>query len=238
MWRRIGAEGRVGADGRFALDLSAADRLHRFHLTSLDAGAMLKAMGLYDHMVGGRLVFDGNVDIDGKGLPFTGDLTVTDFAVVQAPALARLATLATFSGMLETLSGSGIGFSRLTAKLAQTEQQIEIKEALAAGSSLGVTAHGKIQRKSDIADIEGTAVPAYTLNRVIGAIPLLGTIITGGQNEGVVAADFRITGPLDRPEVSVNPLSALAPGILRRIVRALGGAGGDGERPESQAGGQ
>ena len=71
-----------------------------------------------------------------------------------------------------------------------------------------------------------------------GAIPLLGTIITGGQNEGVVAADFRITGPLDRPEVSVNPLSALAPGILRRILRAMDGAGGDGERPEGQAGGQ
>jgi len=238
VWRRIGAEGRVGAEGRFALDLSAADKLHRFHLTSLDAGAMMRAMGYYDHMIGGRLVLDGTVDVDGKGMPFTGDLTITDFSVVQAPALARLASLASFSGIVETLSGSGMNFSRLTAKLVQTEQRITIREALAAGGSLGVTAHGWVERKTDIAEIEGTAVPAYTLNRVIGAIPLLGTIITGGQNEGVVAADFRITGPLDRPEVSVNPLSALAPGILRRIVRGLGNFEGEAERHEGQSGGQ
>ncbi|MBM3546962.1 MAG: hypothetical protein FJX54_08410 [Alphaproteobacteria bacterium] len=236
VWRRIGAEGRVGVDGRFALDLSAADRLHRFHLTSLDAGAMMRAMGYYDHMVGGRLVLDGTVDIDAKGLPFTGDLMITDFSVVQAPALARLASLASFSGIVETLSGAGIGFSRLSAKLIQTEERITIKESLAAGGSLGVTAHGWVERKTDAAEIEGTAVPAYTLNRVIGAIPLIGTIVTGGQNEGVVAADFRITGPLDRPEVSVNPLSTLAPGILRRIVRVLGDFEGDGARREEQGG--
>lgn len=232
VWQRIGAEGRVGSEGRFALDMSAVDKRHRFHLTSLDAGAMLKSLGFYNHMVGGRLVLDGTADLEGKGLPFEGDLTITDFTVVQAPALARLASLASFSGLVETLSGSGIGFQRLTAKLVQTEKRITIKESLAAGSSIGVTAHGWVERKTDIAEIEGTAVPAYTLNRVIGAIPLIGTIITGGQNEGIVAADFRITGPLEQPEVSVNPLSALAPGILRRIVRFLGGFEGDGERPE------
>jgi hypothetical protein len=32
--------------------------------------------------------------------------------------------------------------------------------------------------------------------------------------------------------VTVNPLSALAPGFLRRIVRFVGGLEGDGERPE------
>ena len=127
---------------------------------------------------------------------------------------------------------AGIGFARLSAKLVQTEQRIEIVEALAGGGSIGITARGWVERKTDVAEIEGTAVPAYTLNRVIGAIPLLGTIITGGQNEGVVAADFRITGPLERPEVSVNPLSALAPGILRRIVRFFGGLEGEDDRPE------
>lgn len=237
VWRRIGAEGRVGAEGRFALDMSAAEKRHRFHLTSLDAGAMLRALAFYDNMVGGRLVLDGTVDIDGKGLPFDGDLTITDFTVVKAPVLARLATLASFSGIFETLSGSGISFARLSAKLVQTEQRIEIIDALAGGGSVGITARGWVERKTDVAEIEGTAVPAYTLNRVIGAIPLLGTIITGGQNEGVVAADFRITGPLERPEVSVNPLSALAPGILRRIVRFFGGLEGEDERPEQSKAG-
>lgn len=232
VWRRIASDGRVGAEGLFSLEMSAVEKRHRFHLTSLDAGAMLRALGFYGDMVGGRLVLDGTIDIDGKGLPFEGDLTITDFTVVRAPILARLASLASFSGILDTLSGSGMGFSRLTAKLVQTEKRIEIADALAAGSSLGVNARGWVERKTDVAEIEGTAIPAYTLNRFIGAIPLLGTIITGGQGEGVVAADFRIAGPLQQPDVSVNPLSALAPGILRRVVRFFGGLEGEDDRPD------
>ena len=166
------------------------------------------------------------VDIDGKGLPFEGDLAINDFTVVHAPALARLATLASFGGIVETLSGAGIGFTRLTAKLKQTETRVEIAEAVAAGT-LGITARGWIDRRTDTVDLEGTAVPAYTLNRIVGAIPLLGTIITGGRNEGVVAADFHISGPLDNPDVRVNPLSALAPGILRRILRGFRGGSDD-----------
>jgi hypothetical protein len=238
IWRTISAQGQVGKEGRFALTLAAAPGgRHRFHLTSADAGAMLRAMRFYDNMVGGQLVLDGIADIEAKGLPFEGDLTISDFTVIKAPALARLATLPSFSGIFETLSGSGMGFSRLTAKLKQTESRIEIVEALAAGA-IGITARGWIERKTEIAEIEGTAVPAYAINRIIGAIPLIGTIITGGQNEGIVAADFRITGPLDQPDVRVNPLSALAPGILRRILRSFGrtGPGGaDDDRPDRAA---
>jgi hypothetical protein len=234
VWRSITAYGQVAKDGSFALTLGAAATAagprHKFHLTSAEAGAMLRGLGFYDSMEGGQLVLDGVVDIEGKGLPFEGDLTITDFTVLQAPALARLATLASFAGIVETLSGSGIGFNRLTAKIKQTESKVEIGEALAAGP-LGITARGSIDRRSDTIQLEGTAVPAYTLNRIVGAIPLLGAIITGGRNEGVVAADFEISGRLDNPDVRVNPLSALAPGILRRILRGFRG-GSDDDRSE------
>lgn len=233
-WQTIGAEGRVGTEGQFALNMTAAagDR-HAFQLTSRDAGAMLRALNFYDNVIGGQLLLKGTVDVEGKGLPFEGDLEISDFQVVKAPILARLATLASFSGLVETLSGSGIGFSKLTAKLSQDERRLVIADALAAGA-VGITVHGWIERKTDVAELEGTAVPAYAINRVIGAIPLLGALITGGQNEGIVAADFRISGPLDSPEVTVNPLSALAPGFLRRIVRLFSGGGPD-TTPEGAA---
>jgi hypothetical protein len=60
-------------------------------------------------------------------------------------------------------------------------------------------------------------VPAYSLNRVLGEIPLLGSLITGGENEGIFAATYRVEGALDDPKVEVNPLSALAPGFLRNL---------------------
>ncbi|MDH3596031.1 MAG: hypothetical protein OEM93_14410, partial [Rhodospirillales bacterium] len=73
-------------------------------------------------------------------------------------------------------------------------------------------------------DLEGTIVPAYTFNRILGAIPILGRILTGGEGEGLFAFTYEMKGALDDPEVSVNPLSALAPGFLRGL---FGGIDGD-----------
>jgi hypothetical protein len=65
--------------------------------------------------------------------------------------------------------------------------------------------------------IAGTLVPAYTLNSVLGNIPVLGNLLLGGEGQGIFAANFRLYGPRDDPKVSVNPLSTLAPGVLRNL---------------------
>jgi hypothetical protein len=64
-------------------------------------------------------------------------------------------------------------------------------------------------------------VPAYTINSVLGNIPLLGTLLVGRKGEGVFAINFRVSGPAEDPSVSVNPLTALAPGYLRTIIGVL-----------------
>ena len=50
---------------------------------------------------------------------------------------------------------------------------------------------------------------------VLRAIPLLGDVLTGG--EGLFAANYRATGALEQPDFGVNPLTALAPGLLRKL---------------------
>ena len=70
----------------------------------------------------------------------------------------------------------------------------------------------------DTARLKGTVIPAYTINRILGSIPILGQILTGGKNEGLFAANYALRGRLDDPVVTVNPLSVLAPGILRKLV--------------------
>jgi len=62
----------------------------------------------------------------------------------------------------------------------------------------------------------------YALNSVLGNIPFIGTLMTGTEDgSGVFAATYKMKGPLEDPEVKVNPLSALAPGILRNIFGLL-----------------
>jgi hypothetical protein len=97
--------------------------------------------------------------------------------------------------------------------------------------SLGYTAKGKIYTHAEVVDIEGTVVPAYALNSVLGNIPFIGTLLTGIEDGGgIFAATYRMTGPLEDPEVKVNPLSVLAPGIFRNLFGIFAG----GPKPNSE----
>ena len=98
---------------------------------------------------------------------------------------------------------------------------------LEVGVPLGITTKGQIDIDETEYDLRGTIVPIYGLNRLLGEIPVLGTILTGGEGEGVVAFTYDVTCDLEQPEVSVNPLSALAPGWLRGIFSGEG----KGEEP-------
>ena len=60
-------------------------------------------------------------------------------------------------------------------------------------------------------------VPAYTLNSLIGKIPLIGPLIVGEKGSGMFAATYSVSGSLNRPDLSVNPLAALTPGFLRGL---------------------
>jgi hypothetical protein len=63
----------------------------------------------------------------------------------------------------------------------------------------------------------GVISPAYALTGLVDSIPLIGDILTGGKGEGIFAMTFKVTGSLDDPNISVNPLSLLAPGFLRNV---------------------
>ena len=59
------------------------------------------------------------------------------------------------------------------------------------------------------------------------AVPL-GQLLSGGDGEGILAMTFSVNGPIRDPSFSVNPLSILAPGFLRKIF-----SGQQGEVSES-----
>jgi hypothetical protein len=63
----------------------------------------------------------------------------------------------------------------------------------------------------------GTFMPAYGLNRIFGEIPLLGQLLGNGEERGLIGITFRLSGKAKKPQLSVNPISLIAPGIFRQI---------------------
>ncbi|HWE72975.1 MAG TPA: AsmA-like C-terminal domain-containing protein [Stellaceae bacterium] len=189
----------------------------QFKLATDDFGELLRVADIYDNLRGGTFGLTGKAeDRDGKRM-LIADANGADYRVVGAPALARLLSIASLSGASALLSGQGIPFSRLAGQVIFTGDLISLDGLRAYGGALGINASGNIDRVTGQMSIAGTLVPAYTLNSVLGNIPMLGNLLLGGEGQGIFAANFRLYGPRDDPKVSVNPLSTLAPGVLRNL---------------------
>jgi len=218
-WRTMSVRGTVGEGKSFVMQMQPSGPKSRsLKVTSDDAGAVLRAFDTYDHMVGGNLEVDAAYDDSKDDQPLSGKIIVTDYQIVNAPALARLLTVAALTGILDVLQGQGVSFSTLDAPFTLTDGLFRIKDARAYGPALGITARGEVDLDRGRMALEGTVVPAYALNSVLGKIPVLGWLVTGGEKGGgLVAFNFTMRGPSQEPDVTVNPLSALTPGFLRNL---------------------
>jgi len=190
-----------------------------FSFLSDDLGSTLSLLDVTENIVGGRIAITGQVsDAAGKRV-LRGHVDGDNYNLIRAPGLAKVLSLTSLNAIGSMLAGSGIPFSTLRGDFAYNKDRLVLENLLAYGGALGVTANGLLELGPHRLDIQGTIVPAYTLNSIIGNVPVLGSLLLGGDGQGLFAANYRVTGSAADPQVSVNPLSALTPGFLRRLFQ-------------------
>lgn len=234
--RHIGSlKGTLPTGGAFRLVLEPLGAKRRLIVDSDDAGAVARVFDIYDNALGGRLLMEAVLHDDLPDTPITGTVTIRDYRLINAPMLAKLLSVATLTGILDTLRNDGIAFATFSMPFSIVDDVLVVEDARAAGLSIGINAEGTLGLKTDEVGIQGTIVPAYAFNSVIGAIvgniPLLREILVGGEGDGVFAATYRVDGTFDEPAVAINPIATLAPGFLRNLFSFLG----DGEPTEGDA---
>lgn len=209
--------GRAGPNGGFEATITPDGAGRALRLAADDAGALLGGFDVLRNLEGGRLTVQARYAHNGPGAPLSGTAEMSDFSVRNAPGFAKLLQAMTLYGLVEALSGPGLVFARMVAPFALTPETLTLEEARAFSASLGITAKGTIDRRRQRVAMEGTIVPAYIFNSLLGNIPLLGRLFSPETGGGVFAATWRVVGPLDDPAVYVNPLAALTPGFLRGL---------------------
>jgi len=198
---------------------------YKLSVSAEDMGGVLRALDLVDTVHGGRLEITGESDGPLPARPLNARIEARDYVLVEATILTKLLTVASLTGIVDLLQGEGITFTHLTGDVTLDDGVLSTDLLRAYGPALGLTAKGKLDFDESVADLEGTVVPAYTVNRILGGIPVLGQFLIGGEGEGFLAFIYRISGPLSEPEVKVNALSALAPGFLRGLFGLFDSSG-------------
>lgn len=193
----------------------------RISFRAEDAGFAWKAVTGQANVRGGSAQADG---VWTPGAPGSAKLTLlmTDFQLVDMPVMARLlSSVGSLQGLAAMMNGDGIAFSSLEAPLTLDNGRITLGECRMAGPSLGLTAKGRIDLETGALAIDGVVVPSYGLNSMLSGVPVLGSLLTSRRGEGVVGITYSVKGPAEAARVGVNPLSALTPGILRRIFEPI-----------------
>ncbi len=189
-----------------------------------DAGALARFLDIYNRMEGGTLDLTLRQDADGG----QGVAAISDFVMRDEAALKRLAAAgqAPVDGKVEegqAINANSTRFDKLSARFTRMPGRLDLAEAVIFNDQIGLTTAGYIDFAHDHVDLNGTFVPAYQVNNLVTHIPVFGALLGGGNHEGIFGVNYRIVGPVSGPTLNVNPLSAMTPGILRKVFGAVDG---------------
>ena len=166
---------------------------------------------------------DGLLDFNStqKGKEKISTLKIYDFKLKELPVLTKILTLASLQGIADILSGEGIRFDEFEMNFGSKDNLITIKEIYAIGPAISILMNGYIE-KNKLISLRGSLVPATTINKAIKSIPLLGDILVGSKTgEGVFGVSFKIKGPPNKLDTTVNPIKTLTPRFITRTLEGL-----------------
>ncbi|MBR2137340.1 MAG: AsmA-like C-terminal domain-containing protein [Alphaproteobacteria bacterium] len=206
--------GNYGVDKSIKLNVDYAPRDNGEHYVSIDsnnAGSTLKVLRLYENMVGGTLKIEARRD---KQKKFIGHAIVRDFSIQNAPVMAQLLSVASLTGMLDLLKGDGLTFTHFNAPFEYQYKILKLKKAKAEGNVVGITTSGNYNRATDNFNMYGVIAPAYSINRFLGKIPVVGNLLAS-KDGTIFAADYKIDGSVEKPQIDINSLSILSPNSMK-----------------------
>jgi uncharacterized protein DUF3971 len=214
VYRSLTLSGKIGRDTPLSADLrnrGPGQGRDVIVLQTNDAGAFFRFTDIYSKVIGGQLALamePPTADSSAK----EGLINMRDFTVKGEAQLERAA-----AGTAPGGQSSGVAFSALRAEFTRQSGQFMVREGVVKGPAIGLTIEGNIDYNSNQVRMSGTIVPVYGLNNMFGQIPILGLFLGAGKDEGLIGVTYEVVGTPDKPVMRVNPISAMAPGVFRKI---------------------
>lgn len=197
-----------------ALNYSVAPDGTTLRGTAANAGDLLRYLDLYGRISGGVMNISGQ---GAPGAPVIGNVDLSNFDVSNEPAMERVIVNDANQPGSGGFDTRRVHFDRMVAQFRVNDRILAIDDALLRGASIGAIFSGRYNLDTTEVSITGTYLPAYSFNNLFSRVPILGLALGGGFREGLIGVTFKIQGPIGSPQIYVNPLSAVAPGIFRKI---------------------
>ena len=209
--RSFGLNAKIGRDATLTGDLRRGGGRQLIYLESNDAGAFFRFTDVYTRMTGGQVAIAMDAPSTDNSAQ-QGALSAHNFAIHDETQLER----AVSTGSQPRRGGNVIDFSNMRLDFTRMPGRVALRDGVVRGPILGGTIDGVVDYARDDVHLHGTLVPLYGPNNLLGQLPLLGLFL-GGEKEGLVGITYEVVGRPTSPQLRINPISALAPGILRKV---------------------
>lgn len=171
-------------------------------------GGELRAEGSRDALVRS---LRGNVEFDAReGRIYRFDVVSKIFSVINVTEIYR--------GQLPDLANQGCAYDSITVKAGVEEGKLNLEEAVVDGRCMKMVWSGTLDFVSQKLDMVVLLAPLRTFERLIGYVPLIGSIF-----EGVISIPVKVSGDLSDPSIvpmSPSALGSKLVGIMKQVLRA------------------
>jgi hypothetical protein len=209
--RNLGMTAKIGRNGTLTGELRARQGGRQMvDLESTDAGALFRFTDVYSRMTGGEITTLMEAP-SASSTTQLGTVSVRNFAVHDESQLERAV-----ANDRQVDRTNNMAFSGMKVDFTRTPGRLALHDGVVRGPVLGGTIDGVIDYADDEVHLRGTLIPLYGANNLLGQLPIVG-IFLGGEKEGLVGVTYEVVGKPAGPVLHVNPLSALAPGLLRKV---------------------
>ena len=192
----------------------------RLSVRAADAGAVLRALDVTSSVAGGSLAIEGQWDDRVAGSPLSGTADLSDFHIRDAPWVGKLLQALTVYGIGEAMSGPGLKFTRLIAPFVWNGDALFLGRARpSARPSASRPRGGRISGGTRSTSRARSFRPMPSCGA--GPAAAGGAVVQPGAGRGLISVTYGVHGALSDPSIAVNPLSALTPGLLRRLFKVF-----------------
>jgi hypothetical protein len=210
--RSFGMTAKIGHDAALSGDLRGGRSGGRqvIALNTDDGGALFRFTDVYSRMSGGQMSM--MMEAPSSETPLQrGTITVHEFQIHDEAQLQR--AVSSNGGQYQR---NVMQFSSMRVDFDKTPGRVVLREGVVRGPLLGATIDGLVDYANDALRLRGTLVPLYGPNNLLGQLPIIGLFL-GGEKEGLIGITYEVVGRPGNPVLHINPVSALAPGLLRKV---------------------